>query len=63
MDTKIPLNALTAMGLFWIFFGLVLFTAIFFVPDTLGRWTDFICSIIFLALGLFTFSKGFKQNK
>ncbi|GAB4169274.1 MAG: hypothetical protein Kow00108_02860 [Calditrichia bacterium] len=55
-------NPLTAMGSFWLFFGVVLLIAIFFVDEPAGKLTNLITSLVFIALGLFVFLKGIKKK-
>lgn len=62
MLKKPPINALTAMGTFWIFFGMIVLTSVVFVDDPVGKWADFFSSIVFLLLGIFTFYKGWKKK-
>jgi succinate-acetate transporter protein len=61
MFKNIPVNPLTAMGTFWSFFGIVLLIANFFVNDPVGKWTNFVCAMIFVILGIFTFRKGMRK--
>lgn len=55
-------NALTAMGIFWVYFGIILIIASFFEEDVTGRWVNLVCALLFLLVGGVSFSRGRKTS-
>jgi hypothetical protein len=67
-ETKKAFEPLEIMGVFWIFFGVVVLLGTFFVKGTenvpiiRGIVTNFIAGLLLLAAGIFSFLRG-RANK
>lgn len=55
---------LQAIGLFWIFFGILILIAVLFTETGIGKITNLICGGILLLVGLACFFRGkAKKNR
>ncbi|MBN1576982.1 MAG: hypothetical protein JW913_10545 [Chitinispirillaceae bacterium] len=62
-NDKKTFDPLNAVGIFWMFFGILVLIGIFFSTSNLGRLMNGICGMILALTGLFAFMRGFRNRK
>ena len=62
-NKKQVFDPLNAVGIFWMFFGVLALIGIFFSTSNLGRVTNGVCGLILAVTGLIAFMRGVRNRK